>query len=109
MALYKYDGPIYLNGVNTKRNVVLYTDAKTIAKARSNFINRVGREYDILYNCITEVSPSYEEEHPDRVCKDCGNLLMDNGECPLCGNGDHSIYDEIILMRDVDDGRYSEV
>ena len=103
MALFKYDGPVYRHGRKVENNLVLYGEAKTFAEARAHFIYRVGKDYDILYNCIHEVAPSWEEENPDRVCPDCGNLLQDNGDCPLCSGGDYSIYDEIKLMKDIDE------
>lgn len=108
MATFKYEGPVYLDGRKVESNLVLFTNAPTLKKARSNFLHRVGKGYDILYNCVSEVAPSWEEEHPDRICPDCGNLLQDNGDCPLCSNPDYSIYDEIKLMKDIDDGNYSD-
>lgn len=106
MPKYIYNGPIYRNGQKVESNKQLFTDAPSIAKARANFIYQVGTGYDILYNCISEFAPTWEEEHPDRVCPDCGNLLQDSGDCPLCDNNDYSICDEIKLMRYVDDIEY---
>lgn len=103
MALYKYDGPVYREGRKVEDNIVLFTNAPTINVARANFIYRVGKEYDILSNCISVADNSWEDEHPERVCSDCGNLLRDDGNCPLCSGGDYSIYDEIKLMKDIDE------
>jgi hypothetical protein len=103
MALFKYDGPVYRYGRKTEDRVVLFTDAPTIGRARANFIHRVGKENDILYNCISTVSNSWEDEYPERVCPDCGNLLQDNGDCPLCSGGDYCIYDEIKSLSTFDD------
>lgn len=103
MALFKYDGPVYRQGRKVEDRLELFTNASTIKEARANFIHRVGKDYDILFNCISVVSNSWEEEHPDRICQDCGNLLQDNGDCPLCTNPDYSIYDEIKLMKDIDE------
>ena len=102
MALFMYDGPVYLEGRKVEDKVVLYTTASSIKKARSNFIYTVGKAYDILYSCISEVS-SWEDENPDRICPDCGNLLQDNGDCPLCSGGDYTIYDEIKSLSKFDD------
>lgn len=108
MALFKYEGPLYRQGRKVESRVVMYTNASSIKEARSNFIYRAGKGYDILYNCISLAENSWEEEHPDRVCSDCGNLLMDNGQCPLCDNSDYCIMDDIKLLKDVDDGNYTE-
>ena len=95
MALFKYDGPLYRQGRKVEDNKQMFTHAKTVQEARRNFLHKIKREEDILYNCISVVDNSWEEEHPDRVCPDCGNLLQDNGDCPLCSGGDYSIYDEM--------------
>jgi rubrerythrin len=102
MALYKYDGPVYLDGRKVESRLVLYTNASSVERARSNFIHRVGKSYDILYNCISEES-SWEAENPTRVCPDCGNLLQDSGDCPLCTNPEYSIYDEMKSLSRVDE------
>lgn len=108
MPKYIYDGPIYRNGQKVESSKQMFTDAPSFEKARSNFIYKAGKGYDILYNCIHEISPTWEEEHPDRICPDCGNHLRDNGQCPLCDDFDSSIMDEIRLMKDIDDGNYPE-
>ena len=108
MALFKYEGPVYFQGRKIADKEELHTNAPTIKKARANFLYNLGKDYDILYNCISEVEPSWEEQHPERICPDCGNLLQDNGDCPLCSNPDYSIYDEIKLMKDIDDGNYCD-
>jgi hypothetical protein len=104
MTVFKYDGPVYKRGRKVDSNVVLYTTADTMKEARRNFLRRV-RDIgdDILYNCIFTDTYSWEEEHPDRICPDCGNLLQDNGDCPSCSSGDYSIYDEIKLFNMLDD------
>lgn len=109
MALFKYEGPVYRQGRKVENQLVMYTNASTLKEARANFLHRVGKEFDILYNCISVAANSWEDEHPDRVCPNCNNHLMDNGECPLCSNSDYSIYDEIKLMKDIDDGNYDIV
>lgn len=103
MALFKYDGPVYRQGRKVEDRLELFTNASTIKEARANFIYRVGKDYDILFNCISVVSNSWEEEHPERVCSGCGNLLQDNGDCPLCSSGDYTIYDEIKSLSKFDD------
>lgn len=108
MPKYMYSGPVYRNGQKVESNKQMFTDAPSIAKARANFIYKIGKGYDLRYDCISEIAPTWEEEHPDRICPDCGNLLQDNGDCPLCNNPDYSIYDEMKLMKDIDDGNYSD-
>lgn len=103
MALFKYEGPVYRSGIKVEDKLVLFTNANTVREARRNFLYRLGKEEDILYNCVSVVDNSWEEEHPDRVCSDCGNLLQDNGDCPLCSGGDYSIYDEMKSLSKFDD------
>jgi hypothetical protein len=103
-----YDGPLYRQGRKVEDNFQMFTTASSIEKARANFIYKAGKGCDILYNCINELEPTWEEEHPDRVCPNCNNLLMDNGQCPLCDNSDYCIMDDIKLLKDIDDGDYSD-
>lgn len=106
MPKYMYNGPRYRNGQKVDSTFQMFTDAPSFEKARANFIYKAGSGYDILYNCIEEISPTWEEENPDRICPDCGNLIRDNGMCPLCDDFDSAIVDEIKLMKDIDDGNY---
>lgn len=121
MALWKYDGPIYCGGLKVKHNDVLYTHAKTREQAYRNFVHRMGKSYDIISPNISFIEYDWDEEQEfmreaerdsgshSNTCPHCGNYLADSGLCPLCDNGDYSIYDEINLSRDEDDGNYSEV
>ena len=109
MPKYMYDGPVYRGGKKEEDSVQMFTDAPSIEKAWSNFSFRVGKNREIVYSYVHEVGPTWEEENPDRVCPDCGNHLQDSGECPLCTASDYSIYDEIKLMKDIDDGNYDIV
>ena len=108
MPRYKYEGPIYRNGRKVDSHWVEYTTAKSKVEAKRNLQFRLGLGYQIFLDHIEELGPTWEEEHPDRVCPDCGNLLMDSGKCPLCDDYDYSIVDEIKLMKDIDDGNYSD-
>lgn len=108
MPKYMYDGPRYRNGQKVDTRFQMFTTAPSFEKARSNFIYQAGKGYDILHNCIREIEPTWEEEHPDRVCPECGNLLQDNGHCPLCDDFEYSIMDDIKLMKDIDDGNYAD-
>lgn len=108
MPRYMYDGPRYRNGIKVDTHFQMFTTAPSFEKARANFIHKAGRGYDILYNGIKELSPTWEEENPSRVCPECGNLIRDNGNCPLCDEFDYSIMDEIKLMKDINDGNYIE-
>ena len=108
MPQYIYSGPRYRNGVLYDSRWEEHTTAKTALEAKRNFQFKAGKGYEIIPEYIKEIGNTWEEEHPDRICPDCGNLLHDNGDCPLCSNSDYSIYDEIKLMKDIDDGNYPD-
>lgn len=121
MALYKYDGPLYCNGVKVLDRQLMFTNAPTKRQALRNLVYRCGKGYDILYPYLTFVEYDWDEEQSfiqeyekanqiyDKICPHCGNYLADSGLCPRCDSSDYAIYDEIKLMQDVDDGTYPEV
>jgi len=120
VALYKYEGPLYCNGVKVSEKELMYTNAPNKKQALRNIVYRCGKGYDILYPNLVFVEYDWDEEQQfikeyekanqiyDKICPHCGNYLADSGLCPLCDNSDYSIYDEIKLMKDIDDGNYVE-
>jgi hypothetical protein len=118
MALYTYQGPIYKYGRKVSDDIRLFTNAKSHKGAIRNFLHRLGKGADIITPYVRFVEPDYDEMRADieeydrnnqnvnKFCPHCNNHLSDSGICPLCDNSDYSIYDEIKLMKDIDDGKY---
>jgi hypothetical protein len=100
MSLWKYEGPVYVDGKIRSDKEILYTHAKTREQASNNFFYQ-GKQFDVLYPYISHVE--YEEDElaemeneyrelvngeSTRKCPHCGGNLSDGGMCYNCSSDD---------------------
>lgn len=112
MKTYRYEGPLYRKNRNSIEMITMYTRAKSAEQALNNFYHRVGDGCDLLFCGVQEVDGNYSlngvEGAKPRKCDACGNWLMDNGECPLCGGGEYMIPDECLLVDNSEEIDYTD-
>lgn len=111
---YFYSGPLYRFDKLFRRNWSSETRAVSLKKAISNFNAKAKQELGFSYSASINIDPKFVSEAEyepsdlvhDHVCPNCGRLLNDSGECPLCDLGDESVLDEDVnkdKIKDIED------
>lgn len=106
---YKYTGPVYFNDNKIAEKSNLETTAKSIGKAKSNFLFRLANGnipvgYDIVDTQIIkgeEIKPIQRIIH--KKCDICGYELNDMGDCPVCKYGEYDLVDINKQLVNLDD------
>lgn len=89
---YHYSGPVYFNGSKIAEFSNIFTTAKSFQAARKNFRFTVANgDYIYYYNIIDDFITEVNETHIHKTCENCGTLLNDMGQCPVCVQGEEDI------------------
>lgn len=108
--IYLYEGPVFMFGKYVG-DVNLKTYAVSDSQAINNFRAQAAKElgYDIRKGVNISIDPDLLRIGNQKVtiakdissrsyehCLECGALINDSGECPVCDLGDYSALDEAI-------------
>lgn len=94
-----YTGPIYHNGIKICECSNMITYAVSFKQARNQLLYRIAdgdytTHYDIVDRYLTMLQDDTIEVEPTRVydyCPECGEVLNDMGQCPVCEQGEEDI------------------
>jgi predicted nucleotidyltransferase len=98
---YSYGGPVYRFNRIYSDYWEAYTEAVSLKQAINNFNFKAKKAFGFANTANIHIDPDYvvcEDNYPEdtevEVCQNCGNILNDAGECPLCDLHDESVLDE---------------
>lgn len=100
MHKYSYTGPVYrFDNYFDEVFKPIITSAPSIDKAMSNIIFRLKQKYDLKPGTnltidkdrIEEIESPSDDNIKHDYCPECGYMLTDNGECPICDYGEEDL------------------
>lgn len=115
MHKYSYTGPVYrFDNYFDEVFKPIITSAPSIDKAMSNIIFRLKQKYDLKPGTnltidkdrIEEVETPSDDNIKHDYCPECGYMLTDNGECPICDYGEEDLLEadnnEVVYSNETD-------
>ena len=92
MNTYIYSGPVFRFGDYFDDVDSVVTQAPTINKGYTNILYKLKCYYGLARDAKLSIDKAniiqVKKEH-DRFCKECGALLTDAGDCPVCDFGEN--------------------
>lgn len=116
MNKYSYTGPIYrFDNYFDEVFKPIITSAPSIDKAMSNIIFRLKQKYDLKPGTnltidkdrIEEIETPSDDTIKHDYCPECGYMLTDSGECPVCDYGEEDLIEannteEVVYSNETD-------
>lgn len=115
MHKYSYTGPVYrFDNYFDEVFKPIITSAPSIDKAMSNIIFRLKQKYDLKPGTnltidkdrIEEIETPSDDNIKHDYCPECGYMLTDNGECPICDYGEEDLLEadnnEVVYSNETD-------